>query len=76
LSTYDTILTPLSLSSTTDTTVDSLPGLFLAYCTITDDDDVVSVSDRVMPRPSGSDHTPSLLIDYTLAFGLIYDDIV
>jgi hypothetical protein len=32
----DTILTPFSLSPMTDTAVDCLPALFLAYCTITD----------------------------------------
>jgi hypothetical protein len=41
----DTILTPFSLSPTTDTAVDSLPALFLAYCTIADTDDVVSIDD-------------------------------
>jgi hypothetical protein len=32
----DTILTPFSLSPTTDLATDFLPDLFLAYCTITD----------------------------------------
>jgi hypothetical protein len=41
----DTILTPFSLSPTTDTTVDSLPELFLAYCTLADSDDVMSDDD-------------------------------
>jgi hypothetical protein len=63
----DTILTPFSLSSTTDSVVDSLPELFLAYCTLADTDDVMSLDDRVTPRGSGSDPVP-LLTD--CAFGL------
>jgi hypothetical protein len=42
---YDTILTPFSHSSVTDSAVDSLPELFLAYCTIADSDDVMSDDD-------------------------------
>jgi hypothetical protein len=45
----DTILTPFSLSPTTDSAVDSLPKLFLAYCTLADTDDVLSPDDRVAP---------------------------
>jgi hypothetical protein len=41
----DTILTPFSLSPMTDTAVDSLPELFLAYCTLADSDDVMSDND-------------------------------
>jgi hypothetical protein len=63
----DTILTPFSVSSMTDTVVDSLPELFLAYCTLADSDDVMSNDDRVVPRGSGSDPVP-LLTD--CAFGL------
>jgi hypothetical protein len=60
----DTILTPFSLSPVTDTAVDSLPALFLAYCTITDSDDVVSIDDRVVPRPLASGiHPPPLVLD-------------
>jgi hypothetical protein len=43
--TTDTILTPFSLSPTTDSAVDSLPKLFLAYCTLVDTDDVLSPND-------------------------------
>jgi hypothetical protein len=63
----DTILTPFSLSPTTDSAVDSLPELFLAYCTLADTDDVLSLDHRVAPRGSGSDPVP-LLTD--CAFGL------
>jgi hypothetical protein len=56
----DTILTPFSLSSMTDTAVDSLPELFLAYCTLADSDDVKSDDDRVVPRGSDSDSVPLL----------------
>jgi hypothetical protein len=56
----DTILTPFSLSSMTDTAVDSLPELFLAYCTLADSDDVMSDDDRVVPRGSDSDPVPLL----------------
>jgi hypothetical protein len=38
----DTILTLFSVSPITDTVVDSLPALFLAYCTLADSDDVLS----------------------------------
>jgi hypothetical protein len=41
----DMILTPFSLSPTTDTAVDSLPILFLAYYTLADSDDVMSDDD-------------------------------
>jgi hypothetical protein len=44
----DTILTPFSVSPTTDSVVDSLPKLFLAYCTLTDSDDIMSDDDRVV----------------------------
>jgi hypothetical protein len=56
----DTVLTPFSLSPTTDMAVDSLPALFLAYCTIADFNDVVSIDDRVMPWPLASDPVPLL----------------
>jgi hypothetical protein len=56
----DTILTPFSLSPTTDSAVDSLPELFLAYCTLTDSDDIMSDDDRVVPRGSDSDPVPLL----------------
>jgi hypothetical protein len=41
----DTILTLFSISPTTDMAVDSLPALFLAYCTLADSDDVLSIDD-------------------------------
>jgi hypothetical protein len=63
----DTILTPFSLSPMTDSAVDSLPELFLAYCNLADTDDVSSPDDRVTPQGSGSDPVP-LLTD--CAFGL------
>jgi hypothetical protein len=63
----DTILTPFSLSPTTDLVVDSLPELFLAYYTLVDSNDVLSPDDRVAPWGSGSDPVP-LLTD--CAFGL------
>jgi hypothetical protein len=50
----DTILTPFSLSPLMDMAVDSLPGLFLTYCTITDLDDVLSIDDRTVPQASDS----------------------
>jgi hypothetical protein len=56
----DMILTPFSLSPTTDSAVDSLPELFLAYCTLTDSDDIMSDDDRVVPRGSDSDPVPLL----------------
>jgi hypothetical protein len=56
----DTILTPFSLSPMTDTTVDSLPELFLAYCTLADSDDIMPDDDRVIPRGSGTDPVPLL----------------
>jgi hypothetical protein len=67
LTPYDTILTPFSLSPMTDTVVDSLPMLFLAYCTLVDSDDVMSDNDQVVPRGSDLDPVP-LLTD--CAFGL------
>jgi hypothetical protein len=56
----DTILTPFSLSPMTDTAVDCLPALFLAYCMIADSDDVVCMDDRVTPRGSALDPVPLL----------------
>jgi hypothetical protein len=56
----DTILTPFSSSPITDAAVDSLPELFLAYCTLADSDDIMSDDDRVVPRGSGSDPVPLL----------------
>jgi hypothetical protein len=56
----DTILTPFSLSPTTNTMVESLPTLFLAYCTITDSDDMVPMDDRVTSWASASDSVPLL----------------
>jgi hypothetical protein len=64
----DTILTPFSLSPTTDVAVDSLPALFLAYCMLADSNDVLSIDDRVAPRGSGSDPVP-LLTDCTFGLG-------
>jgi hypothetical protein len=63
----DTILTPFSLSPTTDTAVDSLPTLFLAYCTLVDSDDMMSDNDRAVPQGLALNPVP-LLTDY--AFGL------
>jgi hypothetical protein len=56
----DTILTPFSLSPMTDTMVDSLPELFLAYCTLVDSDDVMSNDDQVVPQGSDLDPVPLL----------------
>jgi hypothetical protein len=56
----DTILTPFSLSPMTDTAVDSLPELFLAYCTLADSDDIMSDDDRAVPWGSDSDPVPLL----------------
>jgi hypothetical protein len=56
----DTILTPFSHSAMTDSAVDSLPELFLAYCTLTDSDDIMSDDDRVIPQGSDSDPVPLL----------------
>jgi hypothetical protein len=56
----DTILTPFSLSPMTDTAVDSLPELFLAYCILADSDDIMSADDQVVPRGSGLDPIPLL----------------
>jgi hypothetical protein len=56
----DTILTPFSLSPMTDTAVDSLPELFLAYCMLTDSDDIMLDDDQVVPRASDSDPVPLL----------------
>jgi hypothetical protein len=65
---YDTILTPFSHSPTTDSAVDSLPELFLAYCTLTDSDDIMSDDDQVVLRGSDSDPVP-LLTSYALSLG-------
>jgi hypothetical protein len=51
----------------TDSAVDSLPELFLAYCTLADTDDMTSPDDRVAPWGLGLDPVP-LLTD--CAFGL------
>jgi hypothetical protein len=56
----DTILTPFSHSSATDSAVDSLPDLFLAYCILADSDDIIPDHDRVAPRGSGLDPVPLL----------------
>jgi hypothetical protein len=64
----DTILTPFSLSPMTDMVVDSLPELFLAYCTLTDSDDIMSDDDRTAPRGSDLDPVP-LLTSYALDLG-------
>jgi hypothetical protein len=56
----DTILTPFSLSPMTDMAVDSLPKLFLAYCTLADSDDVMSDDDWVVPQGSDLDPVPLL----------------
>jgi hypothetical protein len=56
----DTILTPFSLSPMTDAAVDSLPELFLAYCTLSDSDDIMSDDDRVVPQGSDLDPVPLL----------------
>jgi hypothetical protein len=61
----DMILTPFSTSPTTDTVVDSLPTLFLAYCTLADSDDIMSDNDRVVPQGSDLDPVP-LLTDCAL----------
>jgi hypothetical protein len=62
------ILTPFSLSPTTDVAVDSLPTLFLAYCMLADSDDVMSPDDQVVPWGLGSDPVP-LLTDCTFGLG-------
>jgi hypothetical protein len=64
----DTILTPFSLSPMTDLAVDSLPELFLAYCTLADTNDMTSPDDRVTPWGSGSDPVP-LLTDCAFSLG-------
>jgi hypothetical protein len=64
----DTILTPFSVSTMTDTAVDSLPELFLAYCTLADSDDLMSDDDRVVPQGSDSDPAP-LLTSCALGLG-------
>jgi hypothetical protein len=56
----DTILTPFSLSPMTDMAVDSLPELFLAYCTLADSDDFTLDDGQVVPRGSDSDSVPLL----------------
>jgi hypothetical protein len=63
----DTILTPFFHSPTTDSAVNSLPELFLAYCTLTDSDDIMSDDDRVVPW--GSDLDPVSLLT-SCALGL------
>jgi hypothetical protein len=52
----------------TDTAVDSLPKLFLAYCTLADSDNVMSDDDRVVPWGSDSDSVP-LLTSCALSLG-------
>jgi hypothetical protein len=44
----------------TDTAVDCLPALFLAYCMIADSDDMLSIDDRVTPRALALDPVPLL----------------
>jgi hypothetical protein len=56
----DTILTPFSFSPMTDMAVDSLPELFLAYCTLADSNDIMSDDDRVVLQGSDSDTVPLL----------------
>ena len=53
-----TFLSPFSFSPMTDPAVDSLPALFLAYVTLRDTDDELSIDDRITPRPSALDPTP------------------
>jgi hypothetical protein len=62
------ILTPFSLSLTTDMAVDSLPALFLAHCILADSDDIMSDDDRVVPQGSDLDPVP-LLTDCTPGLG-------
>jgi hypothetical protein len=64
----DMILTPFSISPMTDTAVDSLPALFLAYCMLADSDDILSIDDRVMPWGLVSDPVP-LLTDCAFSLG-------
>jgi hypothetical protein len=64
----DTILTPFSTSPMTDAVVDCLPTLFLAYCTLADSDDMLSINDRVTPQPSDLDPIP-LLSNCTFGLG-------
>jgi hypothetical protein len=61
--TINTNLTPFSLSPMTDTAVDSLPALFLAYCIIVDTNNMVSIDSRVAPQALASDPVP-LLTDW------------
>jgi hypothetical protein len=56
----DMVLTPFSLSPMTDTAVDCLPALFLAYCTLCDSDDVIPTDNREVPWPLASDPIPLL----------------
>jgi hypothetical protein len=56
----DMILTPFSLSPMTDTAVDCLSTLFLAYCTLADSDDDISADNRVTSRSSASNPIPLL----------------
>jgi hypothetical protein len=65
---FDMILTPFSVSTMTDTAVDSLPELFLAYCTFADSNDLMSDDDRVVPQGSDSDPAP-LLTSCALGLG-------
>jgi hypothetical protein len=44
----------------TNTAVDSLPTLFLAYCMITDSNDAITIDDRIAPWPLASDPVPLL----------------
>jgi hypothetical protein len=64
----DMIPTPFSLFPTTDSAVDSLPELFLAYCTLADSDDIMSDNDRVVPQGSDLDSVP-LLTSCALGLG-------
>jgi hypothetical protein len=65
LFTPDTILTPFSFSPSCDLTVDSLPELFLAYCTIYDmaarcKSPASGIHARPVPDPYDSDPVPLL----------------
>jgi hypothetical protein len=52
----------------TDMAVDCLPALFLAYCTLVDSDDILSIDDRVAPQASALDPVP-LLTDCAFGHG-------
>jgi hypothetical protein len=61
----DTILTPFSFSPTCDSAVDSLPELFLAYCTIHDmavrcKSPALGIHAQPIPNPYDSDPVPLL----------------